>query len=187
MARNVATGKRLVRGPQRRRSRDRRGLLVGHHRAAQHGVWSQSVQHRRRLAGQQARSFIDRLCAGRQRLVADHCYAMVGYNAASGTPITLFNPWGTAYGQPSIATPVLTASFQFEAAVDSAGTEWPHSVDPRPLGNRPDATASVPPVPLSSGSIANAKAPSVNPDSQIQSIRAIDEFFASWIDPTGGG
>ncbi len=28
-------------------------------------------------------------------IVGDHCYAVVGYNAASGLPFEVFNPWGT--------------------------------------------------------------------------------------------
>jgi hypothetical protein len=123
-------------------------------------------------------------------LVADHCYAMVGYNAASGTPITLYNPWGAAYGQPSIATSALTASFQFEAAVASAlepNAQVPSIPTPAAIAARDAAASATPSVPLQSGSIANTKAASVERDSQPQSTRALDEFFASWIAPTGAG
>ncbi len=38
------------------------------------------------------------LCTGTPTssyIVGDHCYAMVGYNASSGEPFEVFNPWGT--------------------------------------------------------------------------------------------
>jgi Calpain family cysteine protease len=53
-------------------------------------------------------------------LIADHCYAMVGYNAASNTPITLFNPWGIQSGEPTVAASTLLTSFQFAAAAGAA-------------------------------------------------------------------
>ena len=38
------------------------------------------------------------LCTGTPTssdIVGSHCYAMVGYNASSGKPFEVFNPWGT--------------------------------------------------------------------------------------------
>jgi hypothetical protein len=119
-------------------------------------------------------------------LVANHCYAMVGYNAASSTPITLFNPWGFGYGEPSVATSTLTASFQFEAAVGSALEPNGHATpvpSPLPVAIQNAATSVAGPAPVSFKSIANATTPSAEQDAATQSTRALDAVFASRTDP----
>jgi hypothetical protein len=121
-------------------------------------------------------------------LVANHCYAMVGYNAASSTPITLFNPWGIGYGEPSVATSALTASFQFEAAAGSALEPNGHTTpvsSPLVVAIRDTATSVSSPAPVPTKSIANANTPGVEHDSATQSTRSLDAFFASWTDPLG--
>ncbi len=123
-------------------------------------------------------------------LVANHCYAMVAYNATSSTPITLFNPWGVASGEPSVAMSTLTESFEFEAAVGSALNPNSHALPiPGLLAMAPPgaATSVAAPVPLQAESIADAKTPSVEHDLATHSTRAVDEFFASWIHPLGAG
>jgi hypothetical protein len=121
-------------------------------------------------------------------LTSNHCYAMVGYNAASSTPITLFNPWGITYGQPSVSASELSTSFQFEAAAGSALEPNGHAL-PIPgslqmaasdLAASDPATSSAASIFLHSDPIANATTRSVEHDLANHSVQAIDAFFANW-------
>jgi hypothetical protein len=121
-------------------------------------------------------------------LASNHCYAMVGYNAASSTPITLFNPWGITYGQPTVSASQLSTSFQFEAAAGSAlepnirtsatqgtlqqvGSDLAASILSPPIANS---------TPLHSAPIANVTPPPAGHEVANPSPQAIDEFFATW-------
>lgn len=66
-----------------------------------------------------------------QYIVGDHAYAMVGYNASSNTPFTMYNPWGTdangdgwypglyeghlVYGQFNASAATISADFDLES------------------------------------------------------------------------
>ena len=121
-------------------------------------------------------------------LASDHCYAMVGYNAASNTPITLFNPWGITYGQPSVSASQLSTSFQFEAAAGAAlepsghasSISGPLQLTTTELAAPNAATASAASIPVHLEPVANTTTPSGGHDLANRSTRAIDEFFANW-------
>jgi hypothetical protein len=118
-------------------------------------------------------------------LVADHCYAMTGYNPASSTPISLFNPWGAQASQPSVSLTTLTTSFQFAAAAGSAPPSDSYTTS---IANEFSPIAAVEvvasPVPVTTQSVPTSKgsrsttAPEVVPS---EANCDIDQFFANWM------
>ena len=68
-------------------------------------------------------------------IVGNHCYAMVGYNASSGLPFQIFNPWGTQsdgyapgqsgkiYGLFNANAPFVSQNFAYQGIGSSAPNE----------------------------------------------------------------
>ena len=82
----------LLRRPERRRP------VVGvasHHREARERLQHQPHQHRQPTGTRATSSCCATGSPSSSSIVGDHCYAVVGYNAASSKPFELFNPWGT--------------------------------------------------------------------------------------------
>jgi hypothetical protein len=46
------------------------------------------------------------------KVAGNHCYAVVGYDAASGN-VTMFNPWGIEYGLTTLSWSDVVANFQY--------------------------------------------------------------------------
>jgi Calpain family cysteine protease len=122
-------------------------------------------------------------------LVADHCYAMVGYNPASSTPISLFNPWGAQAPAPNISAATLTSSFQFGAA---AGSALPSNSQTTLIANEFSPIAPTPVV-ASPGFLAGRSAltATAHPSSASENVPGqtnhdTDAFFADWFSGVGG-
>ena len=122
-------------------------------------------------------------------LVADHCYAMAGYNPSSSTPIALFNPWGAQAAAPSINAATLTSSFQFGAA---AGTALPSNSQTTLIANElspiaPNAVVASPGfVTVRSALNATPHPSSASENVPGQTNHDSDAFFANWFNGVGG-
>jgi Calpain family cysteine protease len=122
-------------------------------------------------------------------LVADHCYAMVGYNAASSTPIALFNPWGAQAPPPNISAATLTSSFQFGAA---AGSGLPSNSQTTLIANEfssiaPTAVVASPEFHAGRSALtATANSSSASENVSGQTHHDTDAFFADWFSGVGG-
>ena len=121
-------------------------------------------------------------------LVADHCYAMVGYNPASARRSRSSTPGGAA-AQPNISAATLTSSFQFGAA---AGSGLPSNSQTTLIANEfaPIAPTAVVASPGSltgrSTLTAMANPPSASENVPGQTNHDTDAFFADWFSGVGG-
>jgi hypothetical protein len=117
-------------------------------------------------------------------LISDHAYAMINYNPASNTPVTLFNPWGIIYGQVNVGTSMLTTSFQFAASTGTAMES--NTLSASPIAAPAQAVRSemsllsTAAIPLSVIVLDDASTSTGSHDSRVGSTAAIDALFADW-------
>jgi Calpain family cysteine protease/Fibronectin type III domain len=129
-------------------------------------------------------------------IVGDHAYAMLGYNASSSTPFTMYNPWGTdangdgwydglydghqVYGKFNASAATIAANFDLEsfgsrAQVGAANLGGGLQTSSTALGNNATTDGIAGPTQLGHG-----QHPAQSLNSGVQSQFAVDNLFADW-------
>jgi uncharacterized protein YccT (UPF0319 family) len=128
-------------------------------------------------------------------IVGDHAYAMVGYNASSSTPFTMYNPWGTdangdgwygglynghqVYGQFNASAATIAANFDLESfgsggQVGTASLGGGLQNSSTALGN--NVTTDV----VAGPQLGRGEQRTRLLNSGVQSQLAVDDLFADW-------
>ena len=130
-----------------------------------------------------------------QYIVGDHAYAMIGYNAASSTPFTMYNPWGTdangdgwygglydghlVYGQFNASAATIAANFDLESFGSGAqiGTANVGGGLPAPSNTLADNAT---PNAVAGPQFGHDQQPNRLSNAGARSQLAVDDLFADW-------